>query len=116
MTKDNNTQSTIPQFTIKQMLEAGVHFGHKTMRRNPKMSQYIFGDRNDISIINLEQTAIHLHNALKTIREIAKNNGRILFVATKKQAFDAVESLRPSGILVNCCAPESVPGVILETM
>ena len=90
MTKDNNTQSTIPQFTIKQMLEAGVHFGHKTMRRNPKMSQYIFGDRNDISIINLEQTAIHLHNALKTIREIAKNNGRILFVATKKQAFDAV--------------------------
>jgi small subunit ribosomal protein S2 len=86
MTKDN-----LPQFTIKQLLEAGVHFGHKTMRRNPKMSKYIFGDRNNLSIINLDQTAIHLHSALKTVREIAKNNGRILFVATKKQAFDAVE-------------------------
>ncbi len=86
MTKDN-----LPQFSIKQLLEAGVHFGHKTMRRNPKMSKYIFGDRNNLSIINLEQTAIHLHSSLKAVREIAKNNGRILFVATKKQAFDAVE-------------------------
>jgi small subunit ribosomal protein S2 len=97
MTKENNLskpasyKSNLPQFTIRQMLEAGVHFGHKTMRRNPKMSQYIFGNRNDISIINLEQTAVHLHNSLKIVREIAKNNGRILFVATKKQAFDAVE-------------------------
>ena len=87
MTKDNN----IPTFTIKQLLEAGVHFGHKTMRRNPKMSKYIFGDRNNLSIINLEQTAVCLHNALKAVKEVAKNNGRILFVATKKQAFDAVE-------------------------
>ncbi len=87
MTKDNN----LPAFTIKQLLEAGVHFGHKTMRRNPKMSKYIFGDRNNLSIINLEQTAVCLHTALKAVKEIAKNNGRILFVATKKQAFDAVE-------------------------
>ncbi len=87
MTKDNN----LPQFTIKQLLEAGVHFGHKTMRRNPKMAKYVFGDRNSLSIINLEQTATHLYSALKVIREISKNNGRILFVATKKQAFDAVE-------------------------
>lgn len=86
MTKDN-----LPQFTIKQLLEAGVHFGHKTMRRNPKMAKFVFGDRNNLSIINLDQTAIHLHAALKAVREIAKNNGRILFVATKKQAFDAVE-------------------------
>ena len=85
------TKNNIPQFTIKQLLEAGVHFGHKTMRRNPKMSKYIYGDRNNLSIINLEQTAICLHNALKTVKEVAKNNGRILFVATKKQAFDAVE-------------------------
>jgi small subunit ribosomal protein S2 len=83
--------NNLPQFTIKQLLEAGVHFGHKTMRRNPKMRKYIFGDRNDLSIINLEETAKHLHNSLKVVKEIAKNNGRILFVATKKQAFDAVE-------------------------
>ncbi len=83
--------NNLPTFTIKQMLEAGVHFGHKTMRRNPKMSKYIFGDRNNLSIINLEQTAICLHNALKTVKDIAKNNGRILFIATKKQAFEAVE-------------------------
>ena len=87
MTKNSN----LPTFTIKQLLEAGVHFGHKTMRRNPKMSKYIFGDKNNLSIINLEQTAICLHTALKAVKEIAKNNGRILFIATKKQAFDAVE-------------------------
>ncbi|MCE3255586.1 MAG: rpsB [Rickettsiaceae bacterium] len=91
MTKEKNSSTSLPQFTIKQLLEAGVHFGHKTMRRNPKMSKYIFGDKNDLSIIDLEQTAICLHNALKTVKEIAKNNGRILFIATKKQAFDAVE-------------------------
>jgi len=87
MTKDKN----LPNFTIKQLLEAGVHFGHKTMRRNPKMAKYVFGNRNDLSIIDLDQTAKHLYSALKVVREIAKNNGRILFVATKKQAFDAVE-------------------------
>ncbi len=87
MTKNNN----LPAFTIKQLLEAGVHFGHKTMRRNPKMAKYVFGNRNDLSIIDLDQTAKHLYSALKVVKEIAKNNGRILFVATKKQAFDAVE-------------------------
>jgi small subunit ribosomal protein S2 len=85
------TKNNLPTFTIKQLLEAGVHFGHKTMRRNPKMAKYVFGNRNDLSIIDLDQTAKHLHSALKVVREIAKNNGRILFVATKKQAFDAVE-------------------------
>jgi small subunit ribosomal protein S2 len=80
----------LPQFTIKQLLEAGVHFGHKSMRRNPKMSKYIYDNRNGISIIDLNKTAKLLHNSLKIVRDIAKNNGRILFVATKKQAVEAV--------------------------
>jgi len=82
--------SNLPKFTIKQLLEAGVHFGHKTMRRNPKMSKYIHTSRNGVSIIDLNKTAPLLHNSLKTVKEIAKNNGRILFVATKKQASDVV--------------------------
>ncbi|MBU6140527.1 MAG: 30S ribosomal protein S2 [Proteobacteria bacterium] len=80
----------LPKFTIRQLLESGVHFGHKTMRRNPKMEKYIFGSRNGITIIDLNKTAALLHNSLKTVKEIAKNNGRILFVATKKQAVDPV--------------------------
>lgn len=80
----------LPQFTIKQLLEAGVHFGHKSMRRNPKMSKYIYDNRNGISIIDLNKTAKLLHNSLKIVRDIAKNNGRILFVATKKQAVEAI--------------------------
>lgn len=86
MTKENN----LPKFTIKQLLEAGVHFGHKTMRRNTKMSKYIYGVRNGLSIIDLGQSANLLYNALKVVKEVAKNNGRILFVATKKQAVDVV--------------------------
>jgi small subunit ribosomal protein S2 len=80
----------LPSFTIKQLLEAGVHFGHKTMRRNPKMTKYIHTNRNGVSIIDLNKTANLLHNSLKVVKEIAKNNGRILFVATKKQAIDPV--------------------------
>ncbi len=80
----------LPQFTIKQLLEAGVHFGHKTMRRNPKMSKYIYGNRNGVSIIDLTKTANLLHNSLKAVKDIAKNNGRILFVGTKKQAIEPI--------------------------
>ncbi len=80
----------LPQFTIKQLLEAGVHFGHKTMRRNPKMTKYIHANRNGVSIIDLTKTANLLHNSLKTVKDIAKNNGRILFVATKKQAVEPI--------------------------
>lgn len=80
----------LPQFTIRQLLEVGAHFGHKTMRRNPKMSKYIYTNRNGISIIDLNKTAVLLQNALKTVKEVAKNNGRILFVSTKKQAIDIV--------------------------
>lgn len=84
------SKSNLPQFTIKQLLEAGVHFGHKTMRRNPKMSKYIYANRNGVSIIDLTKTANLLHNSLETVKNIAKNNGRILFVATKKQAVEPV--------------------------
>ncbi len=84
------SKNNIPQFSIRQLIEAGVHFGHKTMRRNPKMSKYIYTNRNGISIIDLNKTAEILHNSLNTVKEIAKNNGRILFVATKKQAIEPV--------------------------
>lgn len=80
----------LPTFTIRELLEAGVHFGHRSMRRNPKMSRYVFGDRNGVSIIDLNKSANLLHRSLLTVKEIAKNNGRILFVATKKQAADVV--------------------------
>ena len=80
----------LPDYSMRQLLEAGVHFGHKTMRRNPKMTRYIHTNRNGISIIDLNKTANLLHNSLKTVKEITKNNGRILFVATKKQAIEPV--------------------------
>ena len=83
-------QVNLPQFSIKQLIDSGFHFGHKTMRRNPKMSKYIYTSRNGISIIDLNKTAQLLHNSLKTVKEIAKNNGRILFIATKKQAVEVV--------------------------
>ena len=82
--------SELPKFTIRQLLEAGVHFGHKTMRRNPKMAKYVYTSRNGLSIVDLNKTANLLHSSLKTVKEVAKNNGRILFVATKKQATEAV--------------------------
>lgn len=82
--------TNLPTFTIKQLLEAGVHFGHKSMRRNPKMQKYIYGDRNGVSIIDLNKTAPLLHNSLKIVKDIAKNNGRILFIATKKQAAEPI--------------------------
>ena len=84
------SKSNLPTFTIKQLLEAGAHFGHKTMRRNPKMSKYIHTSRNGVSIIDLNKTANLLQESLKVVREIAKNNGRILFVATKKQAIEPI--------------------------
>ena len=89
---------TLPSFTIKQLLEAGVHFGHKTMRRNPKMSRYIYTNNNSISIIDLTKTANLLYRSMMVVRDIAKNNGRILFVATKKQGADIVaESAKRCG-------------------
>ena len=72
--------------TMKQLLEAGVHFGHQTRRWNPKMSPYIYGERNGIHIIDLRQTVIQVAEAVDFSRDIAVNGGSILFVGTKKQA------------------------------
>ncbi len=81
---------TMPTFTMRQLLEAGVHFGHHTRRWNPKMKPYIYGDRNNVHIINLELTVPMLHNALKNVRDIVSNRGRVLFVGTKRQASEKV--------------------------
>lgn len=82
--------------TMRQMLEAGVHFGHQTRYWNPKMAPYIFGHRNKIHIINLEKTLALYQEALKFIRQLAANKGSILFVGTKRQAREIVreEALR----------------------
>jgi len=80
----------IPNITIQQLLEAGVHLGHKTLRWNPKMKKYIFGKRDSIHIIDLTQTLELTKVALQKIYETISNNGKILFVSTKKQASEAV--------------------------
>ncbi|MDJ1008084.1 MAG: 30S ribosomal protein S2 [Paracoccaceae bacterium] len=76
----------LPEFSMRQLLEAGVHFGHQTQRWNPKMGEYIYGDRNGIHILDLTQTVPMLDAALNVIRETVAKNGRILFVGTKRQA------------------------------
>tara|TARA_Y100000816_G_scaffold187319_1_gene136173 strand:+ start:1468 stop:2343 length:876 start_codon:yes stop_codon:yes gene_type:complete len=80
----------IPNVTIQQLLEAGVHLGHKTLRWNPKMKKYIFGKRDSIHIIDLTQTLELANFALKKIYQTVSNNGKILFVSTKKQASEAI--------------------------
>ena len=80
----------IPQITIQQLLEAGVHLGHKTLRWNPKMKKYIFGKRDSIHIIDLTQTLELTKVALQKIHQVISNNGKILFVSTKKQASEAI--------------------------
>ena len=81
---------TTPTFTMRQLLEAGVHFGHHTRRWNPKMEPYIFGKRNNIHIINLEKTVPMLYEALEAIQSIAKNGGKFLFVGTKRSASELI--------------------------
>lgn len=76
----------VPDFNLRQLLEAGVHFGHQTHRWNPRMGQYIYGDRNSIHILDLTQTAPLLHTALVAVRDCVAKGGRILFVGTKRQA------------------------------
>ena len=82
--------SSSPSFTMRQLLEAGVHFGHHTRRWNPKMEPYIFGKRNNIHIINLEKTVPMLYEALQAIQSIAKNGGKFLFVGTKRSASELI--------------------------
>ena len=79
-----------PTFTMRQLLEAGVHFGHQTRRWNPKMEPYIFGARNGVHIIDLTQTVPMLHRALVAARDVAASGGRVLFVGTKRQAQEPV--------------------------
>jgi small subunit ribosomal protein S2 len=81
---------SLPAFNMRELIEAGVHFGHKTKRWNPRMAPYIFGVRNDIHIIDLGKTVPMLHQALTAVRDIAAQNGRILFVGTKRQATDPI--------------------------
>jgi small subunit ribosomal protein S2 len=76
--------------TMRQMLEAGVHFGHQTRYWNPKMAEFIFGQRNKIHIVNLEKTLAMYQEALKFVRQLATNRGTILFVGTKRQARDII--------------------------
>ncbi|CTQ62867.1 30S ribosomal protein S2 [Roseibium album] len=82
----------LPDFTMRQLLEAGVHFGHQKHRWNPRMGQYIFGVRNDVHIMDLSQTVPLLHQALKTVSDTVAGGGRVLIVGTKRQAQDAVAS------------------------
>jgi len=89
---------SMPSFTMRQLLEAGVHFGHHTRRWNPKMKPFIFGDRNNIHILNLQQTVPMLYQALEAVSQVASNGGRILFVGTKPSAAEVVaEAARSCG-------------------
>src|SRR6201987_5137237 len=81
---------TMTEISIKQLLEAGVHFGHQTSRWNPKMKPYIFGARNGIYIIDLQQTVKLFRDAYTYIRDLVADGGVVLFVGTKKQAQDAI--------------------------
>lgn len=80
----------LPDFSMRQLLEAGVHFGHQTQRWNPRMAEFIYGDRNGIHIIDLTQTVPMLDAALNVIRDTVAKGGRVLFVGTKRQASAAV--------------------------
>lgn len=81
---------SIPAFSMRELIDAGVHFGHKTKRWNPIMAPFIYGARNDVHIIDLQQTVPMLHQALTAVRSVAQRNGRILFVGTKRQAADSI--------------------------
>ena len=83
----------IPSITVQQLLEAGVHLGHKTLRWNPKMKKYIFGKRDSIHIIDLTQTLELINVALEEIYKTISQNGKVLFISTKKQASDAIAEI-----------------------
>ena len=83
----------VPKVDIKQLLEAGVHLGHKTLRWNPKMKKYIFGEKNSIHIIDLTQTVDFIKNALAVVHKTISDGGKILLVSTKKQASEQISDL-----------------------
>src|SRR6202789_4380264 len=88
----------LPDFSMRELIDAGVHFGHKTKRWNPRMAPFIFGVRNDSHIIDLGKTVPLLHQALQAVRDVVAQNGRILFVGTKRQAAEPIaESAKRCG-------------------
>jgi small subunit ribosomal protein S2 len=88
---DSRRRLRVPAVTMRELLEAGVHFGHQTRRWNPKMRRFIFGERGGIYIIDLQQTIVMLQDAYDYVRNISERGGSVLFVGTKKQCQDAVE-------------------------
>src|ERR1700727_2015966 len=98
-----NQGATLANITMKELLEAGVHFGHQTKRWNPKMKEYIFGERNGIYIIDLQKTLKMFKEASKFVQELAADGRIILFVGTKRPAQDAIaeEATRCGGLYVN---------------
>ena len=89
-TEGKVTLMAMPEFTLRQLLEAGVHFGHHTRRWNPRMGPYLFGIRNQIHIIDLQQTVPMLDRALRAVRDVVAGGGRVLFVGTKRAAAEYV--------------------------
>jgi small subunit ribosomal protein S2 len=89
---------TMPSFTMRQLIESGCHFGHNTRRWNPKMAPYLYGVRDNVHIIDLQQTVPMLHRAMEAVREVVAGGGRVLFVGTKRQAQEIVaENARRCG-------------------
>jgi small subunit ribosomal protein S2 len=82
--------TTLPTFTIKEMIDAGVHYGHKAMRWNPEMAPYIYGVKDGVHILDLQQTANLFYRALQAVQDVAKRQGKILFVGTKRQASEHI--------------------------
>ncbi|MCH2548275.1 MAG: 30S ribosomal protein S2, partial [Alphaproteobacteria bacterium] len=80
----------LPQYSMRELIQAGVHFGHKTKRWNPRMAPFLFGVRNDVHIIDLQKTVPMLHKSLAAVRDVVAQNGRVLFVGTKHQASDPI--------------------------
>src|SRR3989441_12392093 len=101
--EDNRRRKNLAALTMKELLEAGVHFGHQTKRWNPKMQKYIFGERNGIYIIDLQKTLKKFREAYSFVRDTAAGGGTVLFIGTKKQAQDTVfeEAGRCSMFYVN---------------
>ena len=82
----------MPEVTMRELLEAGVHFGHQTRRWNPRMKRFLFGERNGVHIVDLDQTLPRFQKALDFLRETVASGGKVLFVSTKRQAQSFVET------------------------
>jgi len=106
----------LPDFSMRQLLEAGVHFGHQAHRWNPKMSEYIFGIRNNIHIIDLAQSVPMMHRALQAVSDTVANGGRILFVGTKRQAQDAIADAAKKSAQYRRCRNTSSASATTSTL